>query len=164
VLDDESRALLTRVFESLPEDARHSAKSFHDAIFHALAALSWSVERETKVADRGDGRAGYIDLIVTTPVLIAIELDRGQPRQKSLEKLRCAARHGFAGVLVCREAEQWTWWQSGEIAIWGVPAISPAEREHAEAVRRAWGRCLHEPHCETYAACLRLITVQKRAG
>jgi hypothetical protein len=61
--------------------------SFHDAVQRSLKAHGWVVEREWNVCDRGDGRPGSIDLVVTSPYRIGIELDRGAPRDKSLLKL-----------------------------------------------------------------------------
>ena len=66
---------------------RASAKTFQRAVEDALRAKGWEVSREFCVKDRGDGVRGRIDLVVTRPVRIAIELDRARMRKKSLFKL-----------------------------------------------------------------------------
>jgi len=60
----------------------------HKSVERQLLALGWSVEREFEVPDRGDGKSGRIDLVVTAPHRIAIELDYLEPRVKSLMKLK----------------------------------------------------------------------------
>ena len=52
-----------------------------------LRAKGWKVLREFCVKDRGDGVRGRIDLVVMSPVRIAIELDRTSVRKKSRIKL-----------------------------------------------------------------------------
>jgi len=66
---------------------RASAKTFQQAVEDELRAKGWEVFREFWVKDRGDGVRGRIDLVVTSPVRIAIELDRARMRNKSLFKL-----------------------------------------------------------------------------
>jgi len=66
---------------------RASAKTFQQAVEDELRAKGWEVSREFCVKDRGDGVRGRIDLVVTRPVRIAIELDRARMRKKSLFKL-----------------------------------------------------------------------------
>lgn len=66
---------------------RASAETFQQAVEDELRAKGWEVFREFCVKDRGDGVRGRIDLVVTSPVRIAIELDRARIRNKSLFKL-----------------------------------------------------------------------------
>lgn len=72
-----------------------TAKSFHDAMEHYLKSYGADVVREYEVLDRGDGRRGRIDLVVTWPLRFAVELDDRNPRQKSLYKLRAFNGEGF---------------------------------------------------------------------
>lgn len=66
---------------------RSSAKTFQQAVENELRAKGWKVFREICVKDRGDGVRGRIDLVVTSPVRMAIELDRTSARKKSRFKL-----------------------------------------------------------------------------
>lgn len=121
-LDPDTRTVLSTVLVNLTAEDRHSAKAFQDAMQQALEAFGCTVGREHRIPDRGDGRAGAVDLVVHAPVKLALELDRTTPRQKSLDKLRVLAREGYAGVVVCRVGERFSWRQQGEIAIY---AASP---------------------------------------
>ena len=98
--DPEALAELRRVVRETAPPPDADAAWLHDELERRLRELGWSVDREVPVADRGDGRAGAIDLVVTEPAPIAIELDRRSPRRKSIEKL--AAFDG-ARVVVLRE-------------------------------------------------------------
>jgi hypothetical protein len=40
--------------------------------------------------------------------------------------------------------------------------VSPRELDQARQVRHAWGRCQHDPGCESYTACLELIVRSRR--
>lgn len=91
---------LRHVFVGLPKSCRCDSRQFHDAFENALRALGWSVAREYPVADRGNGSPGAIDLVVTSPERIAIELDRLTPRRNSISKL---SRFDGLGVVVLRE-------------------------------------------------------------
>jgi hypothetical protein len=73
---------------SLTQEDMRDAKSFHDAIEKRLRAKCKTIYREYEVQDRGDGRRGFIDLVVLEPFRAAIELDLASPRKKSLFKLR----------------------------------------------------------------------------
>ena len=66
---------------------RSDAKKFQQAVENELRAKGWKVLREFCVKDRGDGAGGRIDLVVTSPRRIAIELDRVGVRKKSQVKL-----------------------------------------------------------------------------
>jgi hypothetical protein len=66
-----------------------SAAEFHDDAYYRLMGAGFRVEREYPVNDRGDGKAGRVDLVVRGPCgLIGIEIDRKTPRAKSRFKLR----------------------------------------------------------------------------
>lgn len=43
-----------------------------------------------------------------------------------------------------------------------VRAITALEREQAQRVRHTWGRCQHDPECESHAACLVAIVMEWR--
>jgi hypothetical protein len=79
--------IFENILAGLPPSSFENSYSFHDAFEDALKRLGWCVTREFQVQDRGDGRTGYIDLAVTDPVQIGIELDRNSPRKYSLFKL-----------------------------------------------------------------------------
>lgn len=66
------------------------------------------VSRELVVPDRGDGRRGRVDLFVDLPGRkpVAIEIDRGGPRAKSLFKLR--SLHAWR-VVVLRGTDDGRW-------------------------------------------------------
>ena len=83
---DVIRQLVEAVSRTTPRQ-RVSAKTFQQAVEDELRAKGWEVFREFCVKDRGDGFRGRIDLVVTSPVRIAIELDRARVRKKSLFKL-----------------------------------------------------------------------------
>lgn len=154
VVTPEVRAQIATVIAGVQPKCRGTAKGFHDALAQGFMALGWTVEREVRVADRGDGRAGYMDLVVVAPLLICFEFDRKTPRRKSLEKLRGARSHGFAGVVICREADVDVWWQDGDVWVWG--SSEPTERaiQAATFLRRQTG-CPHDPPCEVFAVCVR---------
>lgn len=79
---------LRHVLWLMPEERCRDAKQFHDALFLSLQQLGWSVTREYPVQDRGDGRRGVVDLFVSAPAILAMELDAVSPRQKSIAKLK----------------------------------------------------------------------------
>lgn len=80
------------VIRNIQPSDRKNARTFHDAFERHLKASCKTVIREYLVTDRGDGRNGYIDLVVLEPFRAAIELDSASPRKKSLFKLK-----GFEG-------------------------------------------------------------------
>ena len=64
-----------------------NAAEFHDLAASAFTEIG-AVEREVRVADRGDGKVGRVDLVIHDPEGdIGVELDRQSPRQKSIVKL-----------------------------------------------------------------------------
>jgi hypothetical protein len=71
------------------------AKVFHAEIESRLRKVGCSVIKEYRVKDRGDGREGYIDLVVHAPFRAAIELDNVRPRIKSVFKLRSFSGERF---------------------------------------------------------------------
>jgi len=84
----EAIRILEDVVRNIPPERRRSARSFHDAVDFGLVQLGWRVHREFRAPHRGDGRSGLIDLVITFPVRMGIEIDNSVPRQKSLFKLR----------------------------------------------------------------------------
>lgn len=136
-LDADTRTRLSSMLSQFTAEERYSAKTFHDAVQQALEAFGCTVDREYRIADRGDGYAGKVDLVVTHPVKVALELDRVGPRQKSLDKLRVLARAGYAGVVLCRVGERFAWRQQGEIAIYAeAPPTNPKVQAEAEHIRQ----------------------------
>lgn len=80
--------IIQAVVDWMPATACSNAKIFHDSFEEGLRQQGAKVEREHKCPDRGDGRPGRIDILVTHPVRFALELDNINPRIKSAEKLR----------------------------------------------------------------------------
>lgn len=131
----------------LPTDL--GAAAFHAAAESALASLGFTCQREAKVADRGDGHEGRLDLVAERRgSRIAVELDDRTPRRKSVAKLAGATDcHHRAVVLRCpadgplpNVAPQITVIGAGR---WAdrppAPAeLAPATPEDAET----WGRAL----------------------
>lgn len=68
------------------------SKLFEDFVYKQLLPLG-KVTRQFRVPNRGDGRPGKIDFVVELPsgALVAIEVDRKTPRQKSIFKTRSLA-------------------------------------------------------------------------
>src|SRR5450631_1550830 len=65
-----------------------SAKPFEEIICAALLKAG-AVKRQVKVANRGDGRRGYVDFVlIVAGEVVPIEVDRRTPRQKSIFKVR----------------------------------------------------------------------------
>jgi hypothetical protein len=106
----EAIRILEDVVQSIPTARRQSAKSFHDAVDLSLVQRGWRVHREFRAPRRGDDHGGgLIDLVITSPIRMAIEIDNISPRQKSLFKLR-----DFVGlrVVILRTAggrRNWNW-------------------------------------------------------
>lgn len=70
----------------VPDDA-HQA---HAVVAETLRQGGWQVRREVRVAVRGDGSGGRVDIEAQRGEQIAgIEIDREHPRRKSVVKLRC---------------------------------------------------------------------------
>src|SRR5690606_22136242 len=67
-----------------------TARALEDEVEAVFIRHGWRVERQFRVEDRGDGRRGFVDMVAWSPdgIMVALELDRQQPRQKSVEKLR----------------------------------------------------------------------------
>lgn len=64
------------------------AASFEKQIAERLAKIG-EVQRQVRVENRGDGRAGRIDLVLMTDEeAVPIEIDRMTPRAKSIFKVR----------------------------------------------------------------------------
>ncbi len=80
-----------------------SALEFHDSAIATLQAAGLDVHREYQVPERGDGREGRIDIVVTdgNGTRCGIELDRNSPRQKSLLKLGAVE----SGICVLRRGD-----------------------------------------------------------
>jgi hypothetical protein len=79
---------LRAILDGIPAKALETAPTFHDAVYTQLLHAGAEVRREYPVPDRGDGRAGVLDLLVTTPWVIGLELDAVNPRTKSVRKLQ----------------------------------------------------------------------------
>ena len=94
--------LLERLRAGLPRVSLGlTAGEFQTQVEGLLSGLGLSVRREVRVEDRGDGRPGKLDLVADGHGLkIALELDRLEPREKSLWKLR---RFDGVRVVVLRE-------------------------------------------------------------
>lgn len=83
----------------LPTDL--DAAAFHAATESALASLGFTCQREARVADRGDGHEGRLDLVAERRgSRIAFELDDRTPRRKSIAKLAGATDCHFRAVVL----------------------------------------------------------------
>ena len=81
--------VLSEVCRILGEtEVSDQAKDAQMTIAHALKGAQFSVQTEIGVSDRGDGCSGRVDIMAAKDgVDIAIELDRMNPRKKSIDKL-----------------------------------------------------------------------------
>ena len=84
---DAAIAIVHRALLRLPRRFHLDAVMFHRGLHEELRRDGCRSRREFNVELDGD-RDGRIDLLITEPLLIAIELDRRRPRQKSIRKLR----------------------------------------------------------------------------
>ena len=77
------------------------ASTLHDAVEAEIIAAGYSCIREFRVADRGDGRPGRVDLLVSDSDgdVCGIEIDRINVRDKSVVKLKQLAD----GFILVRE-------------------------------------------------------------
>lgn len=116
------------VIGNLPPTAE--AGQLEDRARDALAGLGWDVRQQYPVEDRGDGRRGFVDLLATTPEgwSVALELDRVEPRDKSIEKLRQVPG---VRIIVLREGPSWEHPPEGIDAVIGLQERDkyPAEFE-----------------------------------
>ena len=94
-----------------------SALEFHDSAIATLQAAGLDVHREYPVPERGDGREGRIDIVVTdgNGTRCGIELDRISPRQKSLLKLGAVE----SGICVLRRGDNARRTEQGVLIIGG---------------------------------------------
>ncbi len=67
-----------------------SAAEVHAAVQQALLSAGFAVAAEVRVADRGDGRSGKVDVVASRRDggAVGIEIDRLNPREKSIRKLQ----------------------------------------------------------------------------
>lgn len=130
------------VLSALPADL--DAGGFHTAAETALGGLGFKCSRERRVADRGDGHAGRLDLVAERHgVVIALELDDRVPRQKSIAKLASALSCDFRAVVLRCPADgplpfltQITVIGAGRDPHAPSSPPTPAGREHRSAERR----------------------------
>jgi len=133
---------------SVPDDAAQA----QEQVAKTLSDLGYSVEWEHFVPDRGDGRRGKIDLYaISDDLSLAIEIDRGSPREKSLVKLRSLI--GVKRLILLRAPV-------GEVSeLEGIDAVLPigpsATRKLTELQRRriADGLCPACGNDERYCEC-----------
>lgn len=85
---EESDLILNDIQSAIETSPRDSAKSMHDHVEQELLSLGYAVVREYGVPNRGDGRGGFIDLLVTNGEETAVvELDNTHARKKSIFKM-----------------------------------------------------------------------------
>lgn len=163
----EARKMVQKFINSAPKS---DAQSFHAGVIAEMLAAGWVVESEVAVDDRGDGRIGRVDILVTKPCVIGIELDRASPREKSVFKLKQIRGYKMIGLRVPGF--------SGEIA--GIDAvISPESVEDVlpdgfadfwsvypkkigkDAAITAWNRKVKTP--ETIRAILEAVKAQAQS-
>lgn len=86
-------AALQEVLDRIPNTT--SATAFQQAIAAELRGKGWELRMEEPTVDGKNGRTGRLDILVTQPALIAIEVDRRTPRQNSIAKLRSINGYRF---------------------------------------------------------------------
>lgn len=89
--DDEAARAIALVQLSLlgiPAIAAVDARTFQRAVELALAELGCRVRPEATISV--SGRRRRLNLVVTAPLPIAVEIDRVSPRRKSIQTLRAA--------------------------------------------------------------------------
>jgi len=91
----EAYSILTGIVSKLDTCFFKSAKAFHREIEEQLRLRGCFVAKEYLVRCRGDGRRGFIDLVVFQPFRAAIELDNVHPRAKSIHKVKSFAGERF---------------------------------------------------------------------
>ena len=84
---DAAIGIVHRAILRLPRRLHLNAAMFHRGLQEELRREGCRSHREFKVELFGN-RDGRVDLLVTEPFLMAIELDRRRPRRKSIRKLR----------------------------------------------------------------------------
>jgi hypothetical protein len=91
------------VLDAVRDAAGTSSQTFVLDLARRLHGAGYSVRQREVIPDRGDGREGRIDLVVTRADLtIVVECDRKTARRKSVIKL---GRYPATGrLVVCREA------------------------------------------------------------
>lgn len=118
-----------------------SAADFSAAVQARLQRDGWAVQCEVQVPDRGDGRVGRIDLVATRgPDVVAIELDRKTPRQKSIFKLESFPCTG--AVIAVRELSP----EPVEPSRSGRGAAGGA---HGQEVREGWAEAYDQARAGT---------------
>ncbi|WP_232001855.1 replication protein [Shimwellia blattae] len=95
----------------------NKAAALHDAVEAMIIDAGYECIREFRVADRGDGRPGRIDLLASNGEgdVCGIEIDRITPRDKSAVKLKQVA----SGFILVREGVV-----SDHYELDGIPVIS----------------------------------------
>lgn len=102
------------------------AAELHDAVEAEITNAGFNCQREYSVADRGDGRRGRIDLLVTgrNGEQCGIEIDRINPREKSVIKLKQVSD----GFILVRDGVLSERYEFDGIQVIGAhPATSPVE-------------------------------------
>jgi hypothetical protein len=97
--DGDIRAMLAL----LPVSAFVDAPTFHAAVYRYLTEQGWNCSNEWKVADRGDGSRGRVDIVIHAIAGdLGIELDDRCPRQKSRFKVSSFVGGGFVVMRASR--------------------------------------------------------------
>lgn len=66
------------------------AKAARNACVDALRWAGWTCQTEVRVPNRGDYRAGFVDIEASkADQIVGIEVDNRNPRTKSAVKLQC---------------------------------------------------------------------------
>lgn len=122
----------------LPDDSA----GFRSEVEAHLLKNGWAMNREVPVTDRGDGKAGFVDLVASTisggPVIrVGIELDKRTPRKKSIVKLQAL---GLPSVVILRGP----WTKPVPSGLDAVIGISVAGQKQTVAeLREAHGSIAH---------------------
>lgn len=93
------------VANALRDAIGDNAKTFHESTAGNLASIGFTVTNEFRVPNRGDGHAGFVDIVATRgDINLAIECDWKSPRKKSLFKLNQIAN--VVRIVSLREPKQ----------------------------------------------------------
>lgn len=152
----EGRAQVVRILRSVtvPDESRGAER----AIAAAFRKEGWDVQTQAGIADRGDGYAGRIDIVVSRAGFKAgIEIDRESPREKSFSKLASLEAH--LKVIATRGSVR----EHETRGVWVMPLICDRDEQpklgrdtwltpYGEAWRERWGPESEPPWGEMAAA------------
>jgi hypothetical protein len=87
----------------IPSEAKRSAKLFHFTLIAKIREMGWQCQQEYTLKGQ-DQPTGRVDVYISHPAPVAIELDRLSPRDKSITKLRSITA---LRIIILRECAHW---------------------------------------------------------